>query len=80
MKTVSHNDAKEMDLSKYHILYNEAYEKFYYGSYLLSRADETDNYTTWVNIARFRLDEQRPSEFKIQDFTIEHGRKYKYAL
>ena len=55
-------------------------EKRYYGSYLLSRASDEDNYTTWFNIARFRIDDQVPSEFSVQDVTIEHGRKYKYAL
>ena len=55
-------------------------EKKYYGSYLLSRASDEDNYTTWFNIARFRLDDQVPSDFFIRDITIEHGRKYKYAL
>lgn len=55
-------------------------EKKYYGSYLLSRASDADNYTTWFNVARFRLDDQVPSDFSIKDMTIEHGRKYKYAL
>ena len=55
-------------------------EKKYYGSYLLSRASDEDNYTTWFNVARFKLDDQVPSTFSLKDVTIEHGHKYKYAL
>ena len=66
--------------NKYFLIHKEPYEKFYYGSYLLSRADDNDNYSTWINIAKFRLDEQQASSYSIKDFTIEHGRKYKYAL
>ena len=81
IKTFPYSSFKENELQDdYYIILKEPYEKFYYGSYLLSRADDSDNYTTWVNIAKFRLDEQRPSSYSIKDFTIEHGKKYKYAL
>ena len=46
-----------IDLSKLTVLTDTTSEKKYYGSYLLSRASDEDNYTTWFNIARFRLDD-----------------------
>ena len=69
-----------IDLNNYLVLASAPYEAFYYGAYILSRASDEDNYTTWYNIARFRLDEQPPSSYSVQDITIEHGRKYKYGL
>lgn len=56
------------------------YEAFYYGSYILSRASDEDNYSTWFIINRFKLDEQTPSSYSIKDITVEHGKKYKYSL
>ena len=69
-----------IDLSKEYVISTSEHEKKYFGSYLLSRASDEDNYRTWFNIARFRMDDQIPSDFSIRDVTIEHGRKYKYAL
>ena len=56
------------------------YEALYYGSYILSRSSDKDNYSTWSVINRFRLDGQRPSSYSINDITVEHGRKYRYSL
>ena len=64
----------------YYLIDKEPYEAFYYGAFLLSRASDEDNYSTWMNIERFRLEEQPPSSHQVKDFTIEHGRKYIYAL
>jgi len=69
-----------IDLSKKTVLSTSEHEKRYFGSYLLSRASDEDNYTTWFNIARIKMDDQIPSDFVIRDIAIEHGRKYKYAL
>ena len=69
-----------IDLSKKIVIDTSEHEKKYFGSYLLSRASDEDNYTTWFNIARFRLDDQIPSSYTVRDVTIEHGRKYKYAI
>ena len=82
LKSISYQDAEDnmIDLDNYVVVDSIDYESFYYGSYLLSRASDEDNYTTWYNIARFRLDEQTPSSYSVRDITIEHGRKYKYAL
>ena len=64
----------------YYLIDKEPYDAFYYGAFLLSRASDEDNYSTWMNIERFRLEEQPPSSHQVKDFTIEHGRKYIYAL
>ena len=69
-----------IDLSKEYVISTSEHEQKYFGSYLLSRASDEDDYRTWFNIARFRLDDQIPSDIIIRDVTIEHGRKYKYAL
>ena len=63
-----------------YLLFNAPVESQYYGSYILSRASDIDNYTTWFVLERFRLDEQQPSQHIVKDVTIEHGRKYKYSL
>lgn len=63
-----------------YLLFYIPVEEYYYGSYILSRASDIDNYTTWFILERFRLDEQQPSTHTIKDVTIEHGRKYKYSL
>jgi len=55
--TFEYVDENFIDLSKLTVLTNTTSEKKYYGSYLLSRASDEDNYTTWFNIARFRLDD-----------------------
>lgn len=64
----------------YYLIDQENYEAFYYGAFLLSRASDEDNYSTWINIEKFRLEEQPPSSHSVKDFTIEHGHKYIYAL
>lgn len=73
-----------IDIDKYEtsglLLTTSEFESLYYGSYILLRASNDDNYSTWYIINRFRLDDQRPSSYSIKDVTIEHGKKYKYAL
>ena len=66
--------------TQYYVLFNIEQEARYYGSYILSRASDEDNYNTWFVVERFRLDEQLPSSHTVYDITIEHGRKYKYSL
>ena len=58
----------------------EENEKKYYGSYLISRASDADNYTTWFNLGRIKMYDEKPSKYILKDTTIEHGRKYKYAI
>ena len=69
-----------IDLKEYDVVQSVPYEAFYYGSYILSRSSDKDNYSSWETIAQFRLDEQAPSQFSIRDMTVEHGRKYIYGL
>ena len=69
-----------LDLNRYYRLNQTTQEKRYFGNFLLSRSSDEDNYTTWFTIARFQLDDQMPSKIVIKDVTIEHGRRYQYAL
>ena len=69
-----------IDITEYPVVDSVPYEAFYYGSYILSRSSDKDNYSTWETIGQFRLDEQAPSQFSIRDMTVEHGRKYIYGL
>lgn len=78
--TYDYIDNNFINIANEFVIDSDEREKKYYGSYLLSRASDADNYTTWFNVARFRLDDQVPSDYSIEDVTIEHGRKYKYAL
>jgi len=78
--TYDYIDNNFINIANEFVIDSDEREKKYYGSYLLSRASDADNYTTWFNVARFRLDDQVPSDYSIKDVTIEHGRKYKYAL
>ena len=54
------------------------------GTFILSRACEKDNYTQWVDIAQFDWYNESGYDKKLtllyEDFTIESGVKYKYAL
>ena len=82
LKSLSYQYVEDnfIDINKKFVIGTTEREKKYFGSYLLSRASDEDNYTTWFNIARFRMDDQIPSDFSIKDVTVEHGRKYKYAI
>ena len=71
---------KFINVADLKILSSVEQERRYFGNYLLSRSSDADNYATWFNIARFKLDSQKPSDIVIKDVTIEHGRKYKYAI
>lgn len=70
----------DLEENEYYLIESVPYEAFYYGNYVLSRASDVDNYTTWLTIAKFRLDEQAPSMYSFKDITVEHGRKYRYGL
>mgnify|MGYP004497331615 FL=1 len=54
------------------------------GTFILSRACEKDNYTQWVDVAQFDWYNESGYDKKLtllyEDFTIESGVKYKYAL
>lgn len=86
VEKISYTDVKDIsnhiniDSSYITKIAQTEYESLYYGSYILSRASSDDNYSTWYIINRFRLDDQRPSSYSVKDVTIEHGKKYKYAL
>ena len=50
------------------------------GNFLITRASEVDNFFEWIEITRFTMTSQFPSHYHFQDFTVEQGVKYKYAL
>ena len=50
------------------------------GLYLLQRGHLQDDYMVWEDIARFKLNNIRPSTHYERDFTIEQGITYKYRL
>ena len=50
------------------------------GTYVISRSSSRDNYSTWLDILHFTLIGDFPSNFKFNDFTIEHGESYRYSF
>lgn len=50
------------------------------GTFLLSRSSAETGYTDWVELDRFALKNEKPSNYIYKDFTIEHGHTYKYSL
>lgn len=50
------------------------------GMFVISRASSTDNYATWLDILHFSLIGDFPSNFKFNDFTVEHGESYRYSF
>ena len=50
------------------------------GSFLLTRASETDHYENWEELYRFELVGERPDKHLWQDFTVQQGVKYKYSI
>jgi hypothetical protein len=45
-------------------------EDVYYGEFVLARACEEDGYTEWVEMHRFRLQDEKPSSVSFRDFAI----------
>lgn len=50
------------------------------GSFVLTRASEDSQYKNWETIVKFSLYSQKPSSQSWKDFTVEHGKKYKYSI
>lgn len=50
------------------------------GSFVITRACEDSNYTTWEELYKFKLYKDRPEGIIYKDFTIEHGKHYQYSL
>jgi hypothetical protein len=50
------------------------------GSFILIRSSSEDNYESWQNLYRFNLINQKPDLNLWQDFTVQQGMYYKYAL
>lgn len=52
----------------------------YYGTFILSRASVDTNYKTWTNLTYFTLNGELPTKAIYTDFTVEHGKTYRYAI
>ncbi len=50
------------------------------GSFIISRADSSDNYSVWEEMFRFTLRKENPNKELFKDFTVEQGIVYQYAL
>lgn len=50
------------------------------GSFILVRGSDEDNYQSWQELYRFQLVNQRPDMTLWQDFTVQQGFHYKYAI
>lgn len=50
------------------------------GSFQIMRASEIGEYLDWVVIKDFQLKKIAPSVVKFKDFTVEQGKRYKYAI
>lgn len=50
------------------------------GSFTLTRACNSDNYTRWETVYKFVMNGELPSQWNWKDFTVEQGYSYKYAL
>ena len=55
-------------------------EQPYFGEFLLSRSSEESNFTEWLELKRFRLENSAPSHVSFNDFSIEQGVKYIYSV
>lgn len=55
-------------------------EETYFGQYILVRASEEDDYRSWLEIKKFKLENMRPSLIKYNDYTVKQGVKYIYGV
>jgi hypothetical protein len=59
---------------------NDGHEKIADGNFIISRSSEDSLYKSWDELVRFSMFNEKPSHFKWKDFTIEQGKKYRYAI
>lgn len=50
------------------------------GNFVILRSSSKDNYQTWQEVRRFRLQNQAPYTKVIYDYTVEQGISYRYAI
>ena len=50
------------------------------GTYIVVRSCEDEDFKTWHEILKFALYGQKPTTWIWNDFTVEQGKKYKYAI
>lgn len=59
---------------------SEGNETITTGSFVLSRANEDDDYLNWEKLLTFKLIAEFPSRSLWKDFTAEQGKHYRYAI
>ena len=55
-------------------------EDTYFGQYILVRASEEDEYRSWLELKRFKLENMKPSLVDYNDYTVKQGVKYIYGI
>lgn len=50
------------------------------GAFVITRSSSNDDYSSWLKVLDFRLIDSHPSDFAFEDFTVEQGVSYQYAL
>ena len=58
----------------------EKSEDTYFGQYILVRASEEDDYRSWLELKRFKLENIQPSTINYVDYTVKQGVKYIYGI
>lgn len=61
-------------------LYLSSIETSLTGLYNILRADDEDDFANWQIIYNFKLNQENPNRSVFKDFTIQQGKKYKYAI
>ena len=74
------NPNPKNDLEKFEATLDRNTEQKVTGSFVLTRSTEDSQYKNWETIVQFSLYSQKPSEQSWRDFTVEHGKKYKYSI
>lgn len=68
---------KNTYLANYYYLKREYYAR---GNFLISRSSKDTNYKEWNPIATIRIDGYKRELYNENDYTVEQGKKYKYAI
>lgn len=68
------NDRIENNMSE------EGKNKAITGNFVILRSSSKDNFRTWQEVRRFRLNNEKPYTKIIYDYTVEQGITYRYAI
>ena len=59
---------------------DEGNSKYITGNFVILRSSSKDNFRTWQEVRRFRLNNEKPYTKIIYDYTVEQGITYRYAI